>query len=220
MTVIRFRFEKPVDGGRVGTTRYLQFEPTRKHVFEGDPDAVVLPDPFSAETDESGRVDVDLYPSGQGWVWRIFSHGGGYKSLYEYVVVPAPTVAPSGEEVPLDYTDLVRVDPESLDPESEPDPLWWAELEAAKALASDVQEAKDETLVARDQAQGFANDSAASASSAAESAQEAKDVLEDAASNAISAYPDPSNPDLIIISYPTYAAHADGTSIVIPLEVP
>lgn len=35
----------------------------------------------------------------------------------------------------------------------------------------------------------------------------------------IHAIPDPDNPDLLLITYPTYATAEDGTSILIPLEV-
>ncbi|WP_404285443.1 SGNH/GDSL hydrolase family protein [Glutamicibacter arilaitensis] len=60
---------------------------------------------------------------------------------YAYVIVPEPVPDPDnpGEFLPVDEPELVRVDKETLDPVAEPDPVWWAELEAAKATAADAE---------------------------------------------------------------------------------
>lgn len=136
MTLVRFFFGRPSDGGPLPTAGTLRFTPTRERVIEGGPDMIVLPIPFSrAVPKDTGLLDVDLSPSGPGWVWEIYSHSFGVASSYRYVVVP-------DSPDPVDYTDLVQVDKGTLDPSLDPDPLWWAELVAAKATAAQVMEAQ------------------------------------------------------------------------------
>lgn len=132
MTVVKFSFGRPYDGGPLPTSGTLRFKPTRERVVVGDPDMIVLPLPFSmAVPKDTGLLDVDLSPSGPGWVWEIYSHSFGVAASYRYVVVPEPVPDPDrpGEFLPVDYPDLVRVDKDTLDPTAVPDPAWWAEVE-------------------------------------------------------------------------------------------
>ena len=141
MTVVQFKFGRPSDGQPLPAAGTLRFTPTRERVVPGDPDMVVLPVPFSLQVPkDTGRLDVDLSPSGPGWVWEIYSHSFGVAASYRYVVVPepAPDLDRPGEFLPVDYPDLVRVEPKTLEVSLEPDPLWWAELVAAKATAGQV----------------------------------------------------------------------------------
>lgn len=160
MTLIRFFRTRPTaDGTRVPASGTLRFTPTRERVVVGDPDEVILPISFSVQVPkDTGRADVDLAPTGTGWVWEVYSHSFGVTAEYAYVIVPEPVSDPDapGEFLPVDEPDLVRVDKDTLDPAAVPDPLWWAELEAAKATAADVELARV--------------DAAGSATSAAQSA--------------------------------------------------
>lgn len=184
MTLIRFFRTRPTaDGTRVPASGTLRFTPTRERVVVGDPDEVILPISFSVQVPkDTGRADVDLAPTGTGWVWEVYSHSFGVTAEYAYVVVPEPVSDPDspGEFLPVDEPDLVRVDKDTLDPAAVPDPLWWAELEAAKALASDVE-------LARVEAAGSATDAEQSATDAGVSAGEASASASSAAGSALSA---------------------------------
>lgn len=184
MTLIRFFRTRPTaDGTRVPASGTLRFTPTRERVVVGDPDEVILPISFSVQVPkDTGRADVDLAPTGPGWVWEVYSHSFGVTAEYAYVVVPEPVPDPDipGEFLPVDEPDLVRVDKDTLDPAAVPDPLWWAELEAAKALASDVE-------LARVDAAGSATSAAQSATDSGASAGEASASASNAAASALSA---------------------------------
>lgn len=133
MTLIRFFRTRPTaDGTRVPASGTLRFTPTRERVVVGDPDEVILPIGFSVQVPkDTGRADVDLAPTGPGWVWEVYSHSFGVTAEYAYVIVPEPVPDPvnPGEFLPVDEPDLVRVDKDTLDPAAVPDPAWWAEVE-------------------------------------------------------------------------------------------
>ncbi|WP_404291527.1 hypothetical protein [Glutamicibacter arilaitensis] len=144
----------------------------------GDPDELILPVGFPVEIPkDSGRADVELAPTGNGWVWEVYSHGFGVSPEYAYVAVPEPLPDPNapGEFLPVDYPDLVHVDRATLDPVAAPDPLWWAELEAGKALAGDVEAARVDAEGSATSAAQSADDSFASASGSAGSALSASE---------------------------------------------
>lgn len=189
MTVVRHKLLRPSPAGDVPYSLELRFRPSRARVLDGDPKAVVVPAEF-AEDLPAGILNVDLAPTGPGWCWEIFRPYGKVESLREWVVVPEPVVDPErpGEFLPVDYPDLVRVDPATLEPSAEPSPLWWAELESAKATAADVEAARvaaagsaleagaarDDAVAAAGDAAGFAGDAAGSASVAVAAAGTAR----------------------------------------------
>lgn len=133
MTLIRFFRTRPTaDGTRVPASGTLRFTPTRERVVVGEPDELILPIGFSVQVPkDTGRADVDLAPTGPGWVWEVYSHSFGVTAEYAYVIVPEPVPDPvnPGEFLPVDEPDLVRVDKDTLDPAAVPDPAWWAEVE-------------------------------------------------------------------------------------------
>lgn len=68
------------------------------------------------------------------------------------------------------------------------------------------------------QATGNALEQAQSAAGdAEEAARRAEEAAEQIASQAMTATVDPDNPDLLILTYPAYMLHEDGTSVVIPI---
>lgn len=173
MTIIQFKFAVPSKTGEdVPQGGWIECKPTRKRIITGDPDTIILPDSFIVQVPESGLLGQDLAATGSGWCWELTLSGFGVPKWTEYVVVP--------DAGPVDFTDLVRVDPATLEPTAAPDPLWWAELEAAKALASDVE-------LARVDAAGSATSAAQSATDADVSAGEASGSASNAAASALSA---------------------------------
>jgi len=92
----------------------LQFTPTDRRTVG---DVTVLPSPFQA-TLVAGVVDVELAPNGPGWAWRIDECITGLSVRTIYVNVPATG--------PVNYADLVHVDPATLNPAPAASPAWAA----------------------------------------------------------------------------------------------
>lgn len=125
MTVVMFKFGKDqADGTITEAGGNITCVPTRSRVIEGAPDTIVIPAPFTEPF--TGAVDIPLTPSGVDWCWKISITVTGITSLVEYVNVPNAAA--------VDYADLTRVDPETLEPGTEPDALWWAKLNDLIAL--------------------------------------------------------------------------------------
>lgn len=103
-------------------TGSVRFTPTRRH-WHGD--AVVPVESVRATVD--GTAKVELAPSSPGWCWRVSWHPVGGQGWSDHVLVPESTT-------PIQYRDLVHVDPASLEPTATPDPAWVAEVEAIKAM--------------------------------------------------------------------------------------
>jgi hypothetical protein len=123
MTSVAFKYAKPTATGYKPLTGTLSFAPTRKRVIEGEPDTILLPVPFMVDIPETGVVSVNLDPTGPDWAWKVTAVITGASRTVETVLVPV--------NGPQDYPDLTRVDPDTLAPEAEPEPAWYAALEAA-----------------------------------------------------------------------------------------
>lgn len=135
--IVRYRESIPGhDGDLIPATGSYQFTPTRARVIPGDPDVEVLPVPFSKPLVQ-GALDVSLEITSPSWVWKVERHILGLHVFdfgindVEYVVVPY------GSE-PIDQTDLVRVDPETLEVEPDPTPAWAAAMEALDEKVDDA----------------------------------------------------------------------------------
>ena len=102
-------------------TGSVRFTPTRRH-WHGD--AVVPVESVRATVD--GTAKVELAPSSPGWCWRVSWHPVGGQGWSDHVLVPE-------SETPIQYRDLVHVDPASLEPTATPSPAWVAELEKLRA---------------------------------------------------------------------------------------
>lgn len=115
MTLVHVALSGPSADGALAPSRgMLQFTPTDRRTVG---DVTVLPSPFHA-TLVAGVVDVDLAPTGPGWAWRIDEYIAGIPGRTIYVNVPATG--------PVNYADLVQVDPATLAPEATPGPAWAA----------------------------------------------------------------------------------------------
>ena len=119
MPDIQFWETVPAPGGHAPARGSYDFRPTRSR-FITVPDGVdeeVLPSRFRQELDATGRMTVGLDVTGVGWCWRIDRHVAG---------VPGETVFVVVAETDTEWADLVRVDPNTLEPSADPEPAWWA----------------------------------------------------------------------------------------------
>jgi hypothetical protein len=117
MTVLNVVLTQPrPDGTRTPAKGVLMFTPTQRHTVD---DEVVLPVPFQAKLVD-GAVDVELEPSTLAWVWRIDEHASGTASRTIYATIP--------DVGPVNYKDLVPLDPATLGPVEAPEPAWTAAL--------------------------------------------------------------------------------------------
>ena len=101
MTVVNVSVLVPGNGADVPAKGSLRWEPTGRRV--GDDGSLILDDPFLAKL-VLGETSVDVEPA----VWRVSEFFIGHPVRYKYLDVP-----PEG---PVDYTDLLEVDPVTLDP--------------------------------------------------------------------------------------------------------
>lgn len=111
--------------------------PTRRLI---DGDRVRLPAPVEGPL--TGVIHVE--PTGPGWAWQVREDTPG--GATRYVLVPD-----TGGQ-PVSYSQLVDVDPETLDPEAEPEPAWWLEVQDLDTNLDEQivgAEVVDDTLVVR-----------------------------------------------------------------------
>ncbi|QTF82128.1 hypothetical protein SEA_PRAIRIE_31 [Arthrobacter phage Prairie] len=177
MTRIRLLLATPSASGiTVPAVGEAVFRPTRKRTVVASPDVTVLPAGFPAPLPSSGPLVVELAPTGPDWVWEVRFAVVGMKRWTEYVAVP------DVEE--LDYEDLVKVNPRTLEPLEEPTALWYAYAAALETTAAGARAAAE---IARDAATGSAGSALASATAAADSADEAGTSAFNAGASAASA---------------------------------
>jgi hypothetical protein len=128
---------------------------------------VTFPSQITVAIADGSLVEVlDLPATGGVCCVRIVVSSGG-KQLIRFVEIPA-----SG---PVDFGDLVDVDPATFIPTGEVVAAW-------EAAIAEVAGIRDEV-----------------------------------AANSLTATPDPENPDLLILTFPAYMEHDDGTSIILPI---
>lgn len=141
MTLVHFKFTKPSPTGRVPATGTVRFAPSRLLVLADVDGTVVMPSEFSLTVPETGVMSVPLDPTSAGWAWTVQVFGfDGVTAFTDYLLVP--------DEVEKNYSALVKVNPKSLEPIALPEAAWWAEMEATKTLAGDVQAARTEAVAA------------------------------------------------------------------------
>lgn len=119
MTEIKFDFrladEEPTLAGR------LEIRPIKRLHFEDPLDFIMLPVNQIVPVVNSVAT-VELRPSGVDWCWVIKERFKG--GTTRYVVVP-------DSATPIEYGDLVDVNPDTLSPDAEPEAAWWIALENA-----------------------------------------------------------------------------------------
>lgn len=108
----------------------LRAQPTR--AWTGADKTIHLPVPRLIRA-STNTVTGTLEPSGPGWCWRIDyapTMGGGQR----FVAVP-------NVPGPIQFSDLVDVDPETLAPSSSPTAEWWAQVSSLDARLQAVEAA-------------------------------------------------------------------------------
>lgn len=131
MTLVRtLRTMPSSDGTRDPASGIFIWTPTKRRIVLGSPDEVVEPIGFAVEL-KDGYFEIDVAPTDANWVWRVDEKVNGLRSKTVYVTVP--------EVGPVDYTDLVTVNPTSFAPNALPPDIWYAYTDD---LAAQAQAAK------------------------------------------------------------------------------
>lgn len=128
MTLVHIDLRGPAPGGTTPVTGHVDWKLTR--FLEGS-GFVVLPGSFSTPPLVDGKVSVEVlsaddpsFPPGAVWdVWERTKSGRHF-----YVIVPNVTS--------IQYSDLVRVDPKTLNPVPAPENYWAAQLSTAADAAA------------------------------------------------------------------------------------
>lgn len=124
--LVRFHETAFTSTERVSARGVLHFRPIGDWTLPGDPDEHVNSRPFTRVVDSTGRVDQELANTGVERAWQVTYTGNpGWGPVYVQVLGAA------GE--PVDWLDLVRVDPATLEPTAEPEAAWWAAWTAMAA---------------------------------------------------------------------------------------
>ena len=112
MTIVNISIRKPASAGSVGVSGKLLWVPTKRLLVGED---VVLPMPFEVSLVD-GTAAVDPIPNEPTWAWRVTEVIDTQAKHTRFVSVPAAG--------PVSYSDLVDVNPASLEPTALPDPMW------------------------------------------------------------------------------------------------
>lgn len=108
-TVVHFDFRNPSETGTdVAAVGFVGFQPSRRHAVS---DFVVLPESFQVAL-VAGVADVPLEASGPDWCWQVNAPDG-----MRNVAVPVSAT-------PVNYDDLVDVDPSTFLPSVAPAAAW------------------------------------------------------------------------------------------------
>lgn len=132
MTLIDIDLRVPsADGTDIPAEGTIAWTPTQRRDVA---DYVVLPVPFEIDAATDAQVEVD--PTDSTWVWQVQERVPGGTTRF----VQVPDVAG-----PIDYADLVDVDPATLDPEAPFGPVWAAELADHEARLDVLESAPPST---------------------------------------------------------------------------
>lgn len=116
MTTISVRVGVDTPAGHEQITPHLTATPTTTRWWNS---AVILPQGFTLTLGEDQTINLD--PTDNTWCWKItlaHHHKGVKYEQTRYVVVP-------DVQETLTYQELTDVDPDSLEPTADPDPVWW-----------------------------------------------------------------------------------------------
>lgn len=116
----------------------MVWAPTAVRVVD---DTLVIPESFSVTLNHADAT-VTVAPSQlPDWVWRV-RYIANSENFDRYLLVPdSPTV--------VEFTDLVEVDPATLDPAAQPEAAWWVALSSVSSPTDEqVQDAVDAYLAA------------------------------------------------------------------------
>ena len=124
--LVRFHETAFTSTERISARGVLHFRPIGDWTIPGDPDEHIVSRPFTRTVDSTGRVDQELANTGVERAWQVTYTGNpGWGPIYVQVLGAAGEV--------VDWPDLTRVDPTTLDPTAEPEAAWWAAWHAMAA---------------------------------------------------------------------------------------
>lgn len=104
MTVVNINVQVPANGLEVPAEGSMRWQPSGRRV--GASGALILPEGFPVEL-VAGAAAVDVQPTSDIFAWKVTEFFSGQFPRSRYFAVP--------DTGPVNYTDLVEVDPVSLD---------------------------------------------------------------------------------------------------------
>lgn len=104
MTVVNINVKVPVNGSELPAEGALRWAPSGRRI--GTDGSLVLPSGFYIDL-VGGAAVVDVEPSDGLWAWGVTEIFTGQRLKRRFFAVPA--------EGPVNYTDLIEVDPVTLD---------------------------------------------------------------------------------------------------------
>ena len=104
MTVVNIKVQVPGDGPDAPAEGVVRWQPTGRRI--GADGTLILPAPFAVPL-VAGAAAVDIEPSTNAWAWRVTEFFEGQFPKSKFVAVP--------DTGPVNYTELLEVDPDSLD---------------------------------------------------------------------------------------------------------
>lgn len=115
MTLVNVVLTTPqLAGINMGPGSWLYWAPAQPRNYWR---ALTLPAPFTMNLTTTPQA-LDAPATGTGWCWEVDYHEPGREDLVEYVLVPATG--------PVNFMDLVRVNPATLYPLPPAPPLWFS----------------------------------------------------------------------------------------------
>lgn len=117
MTLLNIELTTPAaDGSLTPAKGVIRFTPTARRVVD---DITVLRSSFQVPL-VLGLAAVELEPTTLAWVWQIDEHISGSRTRTIYATIP--------DALEVNYTDLIPIDPDTLEPAPSTDPAWLAAL--------------------------------------------------------------------------------------------
>ncbi|AZF97637.1 hypothetical protein SEA_CALLIEOMALLEY_1 [Arthrobacter phage CallieOMalley] len=197
MTIVHFGLRHPSAAGRIQATGRVAWVPTERKV---DGSLVVLPAKVSItlEADASAEIEPGTY---------LF-HEQAVGGVSAYRTVP--------NAIEVDYSSLVAVDPDTLDPEAQPEAAWYAFVEGLNAANADMLasalSAQHSAELAQLSATGSQTSASASALAAAGSATSASNSALAASNSAIASGNARDSASLAQASAAGFASAASGSA--------
>ncbi|QHB47171.1 hypothetical protein SEA_APPLECIDER_1 [Arthrobacter phage AppleCider] len=197
MTIVHFGLRHPSAAGRIQATGRVAWVPTERKV---DGSLVVLPAKVSVtlEADASAEIEPGTY---------LF-HEQAVGGVSAYRTVP--------NAIEVDYSSLVAVDPDTLDPEAQPEAAWYAFVEGLNAANADMLasalSAQHSAELAQLSATGSETSASASALAAAGSATSASNSALAASNSAIASGNARDSASLAQASAAGFASAASGSA--------
>jgi hypothetical protein len=129
---------------------------------------------------KNGITDIVVAPTEKNWAWRVDILIPGAPRTTTHVAVP------NVEEI--DFTDLVVVDPSTLQPKAKPDPIWYSWVDGLALTTANAEQAAQDAKLSAEGSQTSALNSANIATDkatvATEKAAEATDKAAQAGTSA------------------------------------